>query len=212
MTANLKQRYLCKDCRRQFITDYSYRGCMPQVRDLIVPMTMNGSGIRDIARVLQICPNTVLGVLRAQAEAVTEPTVPKRIKDLEIDEFWSFVHSKAHQRWTWYAFDRQRRQVVAFVNGRRTDQSCAQLRKKLRGSQVKTFHTDEWPSYAKYLPPRRHQVGKAGTLRIERENLNFRTHIKRLHRRTICYSKSEEMHDAVLKLYIHHANASQHQL
>ena len=32
--------------------------------------------------------------------------------------------------------------------------------------------------------------------------MNFRTHLKRLQRRTICFSKSEEMHGAVLKLYI----------
>jgi len=36
--------------------------------------------------------------------------------------------------------------------------------------------------------------------------LTFRTRIKRLQRRTICFSKSEVMHDAVLKLHIHHLN------
>ena len=58
-TANRKQKYRCKECCRQFIIDYSYRGRQPFIRDLIVPTTMNSSGIRDIARVLSISTNTV---------------------------------------------------------------------------------------------------------------------------------------------------------
>jgi len=56
------------------------------------------------------------------------------------------------------------------------------------------------------LPVSRHRIRKKGTQRIERQNLNFRTHIKRLNRRTICFSKSEIMHDAVIKLFIYRTN------
>src|SRR5436190_1009147 len=59
-TAQQKQRYLSKDCRRQFIRDYTYLGCIGAWRALIVLMTMNGSGIRDIGRVLLVSPCTVL--------------------------------------------------------------------------------------------------------------------------------------------------------
>ena len=38
--------------------------------------------------------------------------------------------------------------------------------------------------------------------RIERKNLNFRTHIKRLNRKTICFSKNEQIHDNVIGMYI----------
>jgi insertion element IS1 protein InsB len=136
--------------------------------------------------------------------------VPQRIADLELDELWSFVQQKKHQRWTWLAFDRARQQVSAFVNGRRTDKSCARLLTKLITSRVTRFHTDKWESYLKMLPATRHLIGKEGTRNIERHNLNFRTHLKRLQRRTICFSKSEEMHDAVIKLYVHHSNKAQH--
>jgi insertion element IS1 protein InsB len=84
-------------------------------------MTVNASGIRDISRVLQISPNTVLAIIKAEAQAVAELGVPQPIKNLEIDEFWSFVGKKANQRWTWYGFDRERKRIVAYVNGRRTD-------------------------------------------------------------------------------------------
>jgi insertion element IS1 protein InsB len=211
-TAQQKQRYRCKECRRQFLRDYTYFGCDGAVRALVVPMTMNGAGIRDIARVLLISPNTVLKTLRSAAQLEREPVVSARVAALELDEFWSFVGAKKRQRWTWYAFDRQRRQVVAFVNERRTDAACQSLVAKLEGCQVGRYYTDDWQSYAKYLPTAKHQVGKDGTLHIERNNLNFRTHLKRLQRRTICYSKSTVMHDAVLKLYVNHLNAGHHHL
>jgi IS1 family transposase/transposase-like protein len=210
ITAQQKQRYRCKDCERQFITDYTYQAYQAGVRSLILPMTMNGSGIRDISRVLSISTNTVLKLIRQAAEKVAQPAVPRRIADLELDEFWSFVENKQRQRWTWYAFDRRLKRVTAYQNGRRTDQNCAKMLKKLSDSRVKRFHTDKWESYLKLLPKKNHLVGKEGTRNIERHNLNFRTHVKRLQRRTICFSKSVEMHDAVIKLYVQHSNLGQH--
>ncbi len=48
----------------------------------------------------------------------------------------------------------------------------------------------------------KHIIGKDETWKIERKNLNFRTHIKRLNRKTICYSKNEKIHDNVIGMYI----------
>lgn len=62
-----KQRYHCQnqDCTgRTFILDYSYNGRLPDVKEQIVEMSLNGSGIRDIARVLQISPSTVIEELK----------------------------------------------------------------------------------------------------------------------------------------------------
>ena len=211
-TANRKQKYRCLDCHQQFITDYTYRGWMPVLRDLIVPLTMNSSGIRDIARVLSISTQTVMKTIRERAAQVAEPRLPPRIKDLEIDEFWSLIQKKSEQCWCWYGLNRATTRSAADVLGRRTDASCRQLNDKLAGCAVEHFYTDDWQSYAKILPGERHTISKAETLNIERHNLNFRTHLKRLHRRTICFSKSAEMHAAVIKLYVNHVNAYQHKL
>ena len=86
-TANRKQRYQCKDCERQFITTYSYLGRIESVRELIVPMTLNGCGVRDISRVLLVSSNTVLKTLRKSAATIPDLSVSPRIRDLEIDEF-----------------------------------------------------------------------------------------------------------------------------
>jgi len=63
-----KQRYRCRECRersgRTFLLDYSYAGQSPDVKEQIIDMAMNASGIRDTARVLKISPTTVISELK----------------------------------------------------------------------------------------------------------------------------------------------------
>ena len=63
-----KQRYRCRSCRqgrgRTFLLDYSYAGQSPEIKEQIVEMAMNASGIRDTARVLRISPTTVINELK----------------------------------------------------------------------------------------------------------------------------------------------------
>ncbi|MDR2699652.1 MAG: hypothetical protein LBC12_02385 [Nitrososphaerota archaeon] len=40
-------------------TKYTNNGATPQTKQLIIKMSLNGSGIRDISRVLNISQNTV---------------------------------------------------------------------------------------------------------------------------------------------------------
>jgi len=209
-TAQGKQRFRCTRCHRQFIIHYSYQGRDPSVRRLIVPLSMNGCGVRDIARVLAISPNTVLKSLRQAARRVKRAKLPEHLTDLEVDEMWSFVGSKEHPAWLWYAFEPRSKRIVAWTIGRRTEQTCRRLLKQLSRCQVLRFCTDDWESYQKLIPETNHWRGKQWTQRIERQNLNFRTHLKRLHRRTICFSKSAEMHEAVIKLYIEQHNGLHH--
>ncbi|MDE9429040.1 IS1 family transposase [Xenorhabdus bovienii] len=48
----------------------------------------------------------------------------------------------------------------------------------------------------------KHTVEKYYTQLIERINLTFCTHLKRLNRKTIGYSKSEKMHGKVIVVFI----------
>jgi insertion element IS1 protein InsB len=52
------------------------------------------------------------------------------------------------------------------------------------------------------LDPHRHVVGKRGTQQLERKHLTLRTRIKRLVRKTIYFSKSVQMHEIVIGLFI----------
>jgi insertion element IS1 protein InsB len=170
-------------------------------------MTLNGSGIRDITRVLRVSINTVLKIIRAQASVTPEPELPPRLADVEVDEMWSFVEKKKNQSWLWYAFSPKTRWVIGYVRG---DATYQQLLDKLAQCQITRFYTDRWESYEKLIPEHRHWIGKSGTQRIERNNLTIRTRLKRWQRKTICFSKSDEMDEAVVKLFFHHRNHPHH--
>jgi transposase-like protein len=62
-----KQRYKCRETAcdgRTFILDYAYPGQSRQVKQQIVDMALNGSGVRDTARVLHVSPSTVIRELK----------------------------------------------------------------------------------------------------------------------------------------------------
>ena len=62
--SNGSQRLLCKECGKSFQPEYKNNGAKIETKFMIIKMSVNGSGIRDIARVLDISPNTVLEVLK----------------------------------------------------------------------------------------------------------------------------------------------------
>ena len=135
-------------------------------------------------------------VEKVEAELETE------VEESELDEMWSYVSKKSNPRWLWHAIDRRTGQVLAYVFGRRKDEVFLQLKKLLEPFGIKRFCTDGWGAYQRHLPTEKHEVGKQKTQRIERKHLRLRTRIKRLARKTICFSKSEEMHDLVIGLFI----------
>lgn len=57
-------RYRCPACPHVFQLTYTYEARKPGVKDKIVDMAFNGSGVRDTARVLKIGINTVLRTLK----------------------------------------------------------------------------------------------------------------------------------------------------
>src|SRR5436309_15780674 len=120
--ANGTQRYRCnnRDCPRTiFLLQYSDKGRLPAVKQQIVDMTLNGSGVRDIVRVLGVSSATVIDVLKKKEPAITQVNerllksldpaqldiIIRQVEDAEMDEMWSFVGSKRQQRWLWHAID-----------------------------------------------------------------------------------------------------------
>lgn len=63
-TQSGRSRFRCKTCCRIFKTDYVYRAYEPGVKEQIVDMALNGSGIRDTSRVLGVGKNTVISALK----------------------------------------------------------------------------------------------------------------------------------------------------
>lgn len=131
---------------------------------------------------------------------------------LEFDELWSFVLKKARKRWVWLALCRQTRQIVAYVVGDRSEKTCRRLWEAIpaafRGARC---YTDFWEAYANVIPQEQHTAaGKESgqTAHVERWNLTLRQRLARFVRRTLSFSKSSQMHEACLRLFIHRYNCS----
>jgi insertion element IS1 protein InsB len=119
-----------------------------------------------------------------------------------MDEMWSFVGSKKQQRWLWHAIDHVTGRVLAYVFAPHKDEALVKLVNLLKPFGIKHFFTDAWGAYERILDPHTHLIGKKNTQKIERKHLTLRTRIKRLARKTICFSKSIVMHDIVIGLFI----------
>ena len=102
------QRYLCHNtaCPSQsFLLEYRYQGRLPEVKQQIMAMSLNASGMRDTARVLRISTDTVLRALRKKAVALASVHTAllrtvnpaelivdmQHAGEAEVDELWSFV-------------------------------------------------------------------------------------------------------------------------
>jgi insertion element IS1 protein InsB len=128
--------------------------------------------------------------------------VIRLVEEAEVDEMWSFVGKKREPRWLWHAIDHRSGHVLAYVLGRRKDEVFLKLKALLEPFGITRYYTDYWGAYTRHLDADAHQPGKRNTQQIERKHLTLRTRIKRLVRKTICFSKSVQMHDIVLGLFI----------
>ena len=126
----------------------------------------------------------------------------QQVAEAEIDEMWSFVEKKSQQRWLWHAIDHRTGVVLAYVLGTHQDEVFLQLKTLLAPLGIDHFYTDGADVYNRHLNPEQHTISKIQTQKIERKHLTFRTRLKRLVRKTICFSKSVQLHDIVIGLFV----------
>jgi len=115
---------------------------------------------------------------------------------------WSFVGAKAKARWLWHALDHHTGRVLAYAVGPRKDTVFLKLKALLAPFGITRYYTDKAGVYQRHLPPKQHIVGKLTMQKIERKHLTLRTRLKRLARKTLCFSRSCRMHDLILGLYM----------
>ena len=71
-SASGEQRYRCRaaDCATgTFMLQYRYKAYEPGVKEQVVDMALNGSGVRDTVRVLKISKGTVISTLKKSGYA-----------------------------------------------------------------------------------------------------------------------------------------------
>ena len=216
-SAHNTPRYRCcnDECQtKTFMLEYRYKAYEPGIKEQVVDMAINGSGIRDTSKVLGISKSTVINTLKKNGLAQISPDIQKidldsnavihvglACQEPEIDEQWSYVSDKSNQRWLWYAVDHAIN-TVTYVFGRRTDDVFKKLKALLEHFGITKFYTGDWRAHERHADENTHIAGKKNTQKIERKNLNLRTWIKRLARKTVCFSKLERMHYIVIGLLI----------
>ena len=120
----------------------------------VVDLALNGSGIRDTARVLRISPTTVIAILQKAAvlHAVNPTLLPPPCsralsvpvgRAAGLDEMWSFVGTKATARWLWHAIDHHTRRVLAYVVGTRKEAVFLKLQALLAPFGITHDYTDK---------------------------------------------------------------------
>lgn len=199
-TKNKKQQFYCKNCYKRCIDFYCYKAYKATTNAKIIQFIKEGLGIRSTARVLQISTTTVLKKIITIAKKIPNPIFYKN-KVYEVDEMRCYLKRKDKPIWIVYALERKTKRVVSFSLGRRTKRTLQYVTNSLLLSTPKAIYTDGLVHYKSLLENTIHKVKRFGTNTIERNNLSMRTHLKRLQRKTICFSRSFILLQCVLKIY-----------
>ena len=203
---NGRQNYLCKGCRKQFQVTYFNQGCRVENKELVLRMLCRGSGIRDAEAVSGVCKSTILSWIRTWAAAIVIKPHKHAYSKVQIDEQWSYVGRKERKVWMLYAYAVEEDEIIAFSMGKRNIGAIQNLFVKIKHLDIDWFLTDEWEALQAVLPKAKHLIGKQFTKAIEGMNTFFRTRVRRLVRRTTCFSKKLIYHYSMIKLVIYHRN------
>lgn len=198
---NGRQRYFCKSCSTSSQENYIYNAYGEHTNSFIISLLKEGCGIRSITRVLKISKKTVLTRMLKIAKEIKVPYFGKLGCKFEVDEMWTFIKRKEDFTWITYAIERETKHVIDFFVGRKTKETIRSLINKVLLLQPSRIYTDRLNIYPSLIPKEIHKRFQYCTNKIERMNLTLRTHIKRLIRRTICFSKSKIYLEAHLKIY-----------
>jgi IS1 family transposase len=172
----------------------TYRGCLSWVVAMVKIMLVRGIGIRDISAILGISITKVLKVLRSTKYQI-KPKL-SHYDCLEIDEFWTYVGKKKDKVWLIYAYHRESGEIVAYVWGKRDIKTAQKLRRRIKrlGISYEQIAMDNWDSFLSVFAEDQHEVGKKHTVGIEGNNCRMRHRIRRVFRRTCCFSKKLRNH------------------
>jgi insertion element IS1 protein InsB len=199
-TKGKKQRYRCGKCNNIRLRNYKNLAYNKHISEYIVAYTKEGVGIRSTARLLKIAVNTVLSRIKKIAQSIKQPPIPLN-QTYEVDELCTFVKHKENRIWVVYAFCRETGKVGSFNVGKRTNKTLSRVIQTVQNANPKKIITDKLKNYRFLIREKLHSTKYRGINHIERMNLTLRTHLKRLNRRSLAYSRSLVMLSAALKIY-----------
>jgi IS1 family transposase len=201
-----KQNHICVKCGRQFLADYApHPGYSDEVKRDCIKMYVNGSGFRSIERVKGVHHTTVIYWVKQLGEQLPDAYDPESPPEVgELDELETFVGSKKNKIWIWTAVDHFRSGILGWVIGDHSAATFKPLWLMVAAWQCYFYVTDGWSVYPGFIPDGDQIVSKTYMTRVEGENTRLRHYLARLHRKTLCYSKSVEMLKHSVRLLLHY--------
>lgn len=196
------QKYHCRECGKYQRSQYRQQSYNGSSQHDVSLLHNEGLGIRSISRVLKIPRSSIQMLLLREARRIIHPIYKEQKQSYEVDELYAYVGSKKSPCYIIYAINRRTKEVIDFVVSSRTKENIKKIVGSLLKLSPRKIYTDGLPVYGSLIPSQLHGQTNFGTNRIERKNLTIRTHLKRLSRKTICYSKSEKMLENSFRLYV----------
>ena len=201
---NGKHRWECKDCGRIFRDSYTDKGYHPKIKQFCLTMYLNGMGFRAIERVTEIAHTTIMNWVAESGEELSEDE-SEEPKFVQLDELQTYIGRKTDKIWIWTAIDHLSPGIIAIEIGDRSGQTFDKLWQRIKTWNSQRYFTDGYCIYAIYIPSKKHIVlPKTQLTRVEGENTRLRHYLARLHKATLCYSKSIQMLKYSVRLLMHY--------
>lgn len=201
-----KQNYICVSCRRQFIDCYEIsKGYSEEFKRECLKMYVNGMGFRAIERVKNVHHTTIMNWVKQVGKLLPDFYDPETNPEVgELDELETYVGSKKNKIWLWTAVDHFKSGILGWVLGCHGSKTFATLWEMVGKWKCYFYVTDGWKVYPKFIPNGDQIISKTYMIRVEGENTRLRHYLSRLKRKTLCYSKSEQMLKHSIRLLIHY--------
>lgn len=201
-----KQNHICVSCGRQFIDVYSPpKGYPDEIKQSCLRSYVNGMGFRAIERDKGVHHTTVINWVKQAGEKLPDAPPIEQIPLVgELDELETFVGSKKTVGWLWTAVNHFQKNILAWVLGDHSAESFQPLWDIVSLWQCYFYVSDGWPVYASFIDSGDHIISKTYMTRVEGENTRLRHYLARLHRKTLCYSKSVDMLKYSIRLLLHY--------
>ena len=188
-----KQCYQCKNCKKYQQLTYTKAPISQKQYNWVLRLHNEGNSLSGIGRLLHISVSSVQRVITRLVGLITKPIIQEKGKEYEMDELCTFCGKKRNRIWVIYSINRKTKQIVDFIVGGRTLENIRKVVNSVLTLNPKCIFTDKLNMYPSLIEKNRHRVHARCTNHIERKNLTLRTWLRRLNRKTICFSRSENM-------------------
>jgi len=195
------QRYQCKHCKKYQQQRYIRSIISKEKYVWVKNLNNEGCGISNISRLLEITKSSAQRLICKISLQIKKPVYKEENQSYEIDELRTYCGNKNQECWIIYAINRATGKVIDFVVGRRTKANIKQIIDSVLKLNPKRIYTDGLNVYPALIPKTTHKIFRYCTNKIERHNLTLRTQIKRLSRKTICFTKNMDVLYCTLNIY-----------